>query len=487
MNKRQIQGWIKHGDFILLDILCMQICYALVYWCIRGGEGNPYKNNVMVYQAVLLFVCQIIITLFSRQYHSILYRKLFDEFLAVCRYMVLVFLLAISYLFIIHDSATASRLQIGFTSVFFIVIDTLLRQANKQRIIRLNRGKKQRSLVLITSEKLVDNALQKLNTDVAVCDFTVSRIILMDSENRPPEGKMNEIPYSPMTRETIQNISHEWIDEAFILQPEDQTFPKWLMDDFLTMGIPVSYTMSAICDDKWPITDISTLGEYRVLTSSVYFAEAWELAVKRIMDIVGGLIGCLLTIIAFIFIAPIIYLESPGPIIFSQERIGKNGKVFRMHKFRSMYLDAEERKAELIAENSVQDGMMFKIEDDPRIIGSEKKDRNGKPRGIGNFIRNTSIDEFPQFFDVLIGNMSLVGTRPPTRDEWEKYNLSQRMRMSIKPGMTGLWQISGRSEIKDFEEVVRLDRAYIENWNLLEDIRILFKTVYVVLVAKGAM
>ena len=167
-------------------------------------------------------------------------------------------------------------------------------------------------------------------------------------------------------------------------------------------------------------------------------------------------------------------------------RVGKGGRVFTMLKFRSMYKDAEERKAALMAENKIQDGMMFKMDDDPRIIGSERKDKNGKPRGIGNFIRNTSLDEFPQFWNVLKGDMSLVGTRPPTLDEWNKYDIHHRVRMSIKPGITGLWQVSGRSDITDFEEVVRLDKEYIENWSFALDLKILLKTVAVVLGRKGA-
>ena len=151
-----------------------------------------------------------------------------------------------------------------------------------------------------------------------------------------------------------------------------------------------------------------------------------------------------------------------------------------------MYMDAEERKKALMEQNKISDGMMFKMDDDPRIIGSEKKDKNGKPRGIGNFIRKTSLDEFPQFWNVLKGDMSLVGTRPPTLDEWEKYDLHHRVRMSIKPGITGLWQISGRSDITDFEEVVRLDREYIQNWSIWLDFKILFKTVGVVLRHEGA-
>ena len=129
---------------------------------------------------------------------------------------------------------------------------------------------------------------------------------------------------------------------------------------------------------------------------------------------------------------------------------------------------------------------MFKMDDDPRIIGSEKKGKDGKPKGIGNFIRNTSLDEFPQFFNVLKGDMSLVGTRPPTIDEWNNYAPRHRARMAVKPGITGMWQVSGRSKITDFEQVVALDKKYLENWSPLLDIRILLKTVKVVLNHDGA-
>ena len=138
-------------------------------------------------------------------------------------------------------------------------------------------------------------------------------------------------------------------------------------------------------------------------------------------------------------------------------------------------MDAEERKKELMAQNNIKDGMMFKMDNDPRII-----------KGIGNFIRDYYLDEFPQFWNVLKGDMSLVGTRPPTEDEWEKYDLHHRARLAIKPGITGMWQISGRSDITDFEEVVRLDTEYIKNWDLGLDIKILLKTVLVVIGKDGA-
>lgn len=155
------------------------------------------------------------------------------------------------------------------------------------------------------------------------------------------------------------------------------------------------------------------------------------------------------------------------PAIFVQKRVGKNGRIFNFYKFRSMYIDAEKRKKELMAQNQMQGGM-FKMDNDPRITPT------------GQFIRKTSLDELPQFYNVLVGDMSLVGTRPPTVDEFEKYTPSQKRRLNFKPGITGLWQVSGRSNITDFDEVVKLDVEYIDNWSIWSDIKILLKTIFVV-------
>ena len=158
-----------------------------------------------------------------------------------------------------------------------------------------------------------------------------------------------------------------------------------------------------------------------------------------------------------------------------------------MYKFRSMYMDAEERKKELMAQNKVSDGMMFKMDFDPRIIGNKILPDGTKKTGIGQFIRKTSIDELPQFWNILKGDMSLVGTRPPTLDEWKKYEPHHRARMSFRPGLTGLWQVSGRSNITDFEEVVKLDTQYINEWSVKNDLRIIFQTAISIMKKDGAM
>ena len=265
-----------------------------------------------------------------------------------------------------------------------------------------------------------------------------------------------------------------WVDEALFSIPTELVFPDKLIGNFGIMGITVHIKLARVVDDS-SNQIVEKLEGYTVLSTSINMVSTGQLIFKRTMDICGGLVGMLLTGIIFIFVAPIIYIKSPGPIFFKQVRIGKNGKKFNIYKFRSMYMDAEERKKELMAQNDIKDGMMFKMDNDPRII-----------KGIGNFIRDYSLDEFPQFWNVLKGDMSLVGTRPPTVDEWEKYEMHHRSRLAFKPGLTGMWQVSGRSNITDFEEVVRLDTEYIKKWSPGLDIKILFKTVAVVLGKVGS-
>lgn len=195
---------------------------------------------------------------------------------------------------------------------------------------------------------------------------------------------------------------------------------------------------------------------------------------KRSFDILGALVGFCIYLLLSIWVRLKIQKESPGEIIFRQERVGRRGRRFEMRKFRSMYLDAEERKAELMAQNEVSSQHMFKVENDPRVFP------------FGQKMRDSSIDEIPQFINVLKGDMSLIGTRPPTTDEYKHYAFHHFKRSAIKPGITGLWQVSGRSDIRDFEDVVALDTKYIEEWSLLTDLKIIVKTFGVVFNKVGA-
>ncbi len=482
MHNKEKRGWIKHLDFIVLDILCLQLCFVLSYW-IWQGFSNPYEIYLYRYQAILLMFCQVITTLFTDSYKNILRRNKIQELSATIRYEVSFMLLDILFLFLVHQIYLISRKFTGIFVVMFLVASFVVRLLNKKRIFA-NRGKRsgKKSLMVITSSALAEEVIQRL-TGVAY-DYKVTGVVLLDVGEA--ENNICGIPTLGRGEDILIRIGRDWVDEVLIYQPENVAYPAELVDSLLLMGITVHYGLSALNEHDECMQEVSKIGTYRVLTNSLRIVSYKQMIFKRMMDILGGIVGCILTGIIFIFVAPAIFIKSPGPIFFKQLRVGQNGRQFYMYKFRSMYMDAEERKKQLMEQNKIADGMMFKMDDDPRIIGSEKKDKNGKPKGIGNFIRRTSLDEFPQFWNVLKGDMSLVGTRPPTLDEWNKYDLHHRVRMSIKPGITGLWQISGRSDITDFEKVVALDRQYIQNWSVEEDIKILFKTVSVVLNHEGA-
>lgn len=192
---------------------------------------------------------------------------------------------------------------------------------------------------------------------------------------------------------------------------------------------------------------------------------------KRFIDILGSLVGLLILALVFVPIAIAIKLDSPGPIFYSQERFGLHGRIFKIRKFRSMVVNADALKSEIPNEAT---GLIFKNKQDPRITK------------VGNFLRRTSLDELPQFWNVLVGEMSLVGTRPPTRDEVMQYSDRHWQRLKVKPGLTGEWQVSGRSRVTDFEAIVDLDLRYQSVWTPWYDLAIILKTIYVVLALDGA-
>lgn len=193
---------------------------------------------------------------------------------------------------------------------------------------------------------------------------------------------------------------------------------------------------------------------------------------KRCLDIIGSLVGLLILAILFVPIAIAIKFDDPtGPIFFEQERYGLQGRPFRLRKFRSMVSDAEKLKS--LVENEAN-GLFFKSKNDFRVTK------------VGKFLRSSSLDELPQFFNVLVGEMSLVGTRPPTADEVSKYQIHHWERLNVKPGLTGEWQINGRSQVKDFEQVVQLDLQYQKKWHALYDVLVLVKTFRILLGRTGA-
>ena len=472
MYKRESGSWLKHGDFIILDILCIQIA-LLVAYMFRNGFEFPWKNDTYQQMAFILTIMDIVVVFFMQSYKGILRRGYFREFKETLLHVSATITGFILFNFITKSGQQYSRMVVVLMWEIAIILCYMIRvwrkKVLKSRAALTQKGKK--ALVILSDYAMAETFVGRISKN-NYSDRKLAGIIVTD---RDLTGQtIKGIPVVADRKNAVNYLCQNWVDEVITCYNNNEDVINPILEDCREMGITVHIALTK-CGIEGAKRRIENVGGYTVVTNYITSASNRQIFLKRLMDICGGIVGCIITLILFLFVAPAIYIKSPGPIFFSQIRVGKNGKKFRIYKFRSMYMDAEERKKELMKQNKVKDGMMFKMDHDPRII-----------KGVGNFIRKTSIDEFPQFFNVLKGDMSLVGTRPPTVDEWEKYNKHHRRRMAIKPGLTGMWQISGRSSITDFDEVVALDTKYIAEWNIGLDIKILFKTVGVIFTGKGS-
>lgn len=493
MQKNQTgKGIRKHVDFVFMDFVIVELSYFLaVLWYHFAFGKMLYFGSMYRQQCLILFVCLFASLTVLQPYKNILKRDKWQEIGATLKHTITMAILDIVLMYVMKDTTSTSRLTFAATWVIYFGLETVFRLLWKRRIRQyiLRHSDSRRQVIVLTNRER-SNTIAK-NLDIYLLrDFDVCGVFFIDYDKLRDKGrKINHADVLGNSDAMIDYAVHNWVDEVILDIPNEHALTNYMTEVFASMDIITHFTVALVDNSSNEAgagsTYVETMGNYIVLTHKSREIPAIQIVLKRILDLIGGLIGSIFAILIIVVVGPIIKIKSPGPIIFSQERVGKNGKTFKMYKIRSMYMDAEKRKAELQAKNKM-DGFMFKMDDDPRIIGSEKKDKNGKPKGIGNFIRNTSLDEFPQFFNVIKGDMSLVGTRPPTVDEWEKYSAQHRKRISIKPGITGLWQISGRSDITDFDEVVKLDSEYIDNWTVGMDIKILFKTIAKVATKEGA-
>ena len=484
MYRKKTSSWLKHWDFILLDLILLELSYLLAHWLYHG---TAYYREAPLYRNVFFAIAAIdlVVGLMMGSYKGILRRGYWLETKAVAKHAIIVTVCVIAYLFAMKESSNYSRVVIFAFPIISICVLYIGRILLKKWLSK-HRGPAsgKRAILLIGGKKNYREIVEAFTSN-PYSEFHVMGIGIIDA-------KENEIPnyhgFPVFCGESaIEDFAQlNWVDEALFSIPTELALPDKMIKNFGIMGITIHIKLARVADDS-SNQIVEKLEGYTVLSTSINMVSAGQLIFKRTMDICGGLVGMLLTGIIFIFVAPIIYIKSPGPIFFKQVRIGKNGKKFNIYKFRSMYMDAEKRKAELMKENKMGDGKMFKLDFDPRVIGNKILPDGTKKTGIGDFIRKTSLDEFPQFFNVLKGDMSIVGTRPPLIGEVSLYELHHRARLAIKPGITGMWQVSGRSDITDFEEVVRLDREYIENWSFGLDVKILVKTVLAVFMRDGAV
>ena len=483
MYQKKSHGWYKHKDFILLDLLCIFLAFIFAYY-IRNHTYISITDNG-VYRNVMIFVlfADLVVIILFEIYTGVLRRGYYREFIQVLEQVILIELAAGLYLFTFDDGRTFSRAVLYLTGVVYGVLSYIVRIFWKKHLIRMMAERGEHSLYIITSSDIAESVVESVRQH-NYNRYDINGIIVTDCDMTDKE--IAGVPVVAASSDAAAFICQHWVDEVLINVAEEHTYPQKLYEELLEMGIVVHVNLSRIQKTSGQKQFVEKIGNYTVITTSMNYATDRQALVKRLIDIAGGLVGCILTGIIFIFVGPAIYISSPGPIFFSQTRIGQNGKPFKMYKFRSMYMDAEARKAELMSQNKMSDGRMFKLDFDPRVIGNKIFPDGRKKTGIGEFIRKTSLDEFPQFWNVLNGSMSLVGTRPILPDELEQYELHHRARIAIKPGITGMWQVSGRSDITDFEEIVRLDTEYISEWNIGLDIKILFKTVLAVLKRDGS-
>lgn len=293
------------------------------------------------------------------------------------------------------------------------------------------------------------------------------------SDNAPENTSDLSRPIFRDSTDIREYLSRNVVDEIIVDSDARDSFFRDIKL-FGLMGYPVKMRIDQYFKYFSGNGKILKIDDIQFLATDINEVHFRELVMKRFLDIGISLIGLVITGIVALVIMPIVKKQSPGPLIFKQKRVGRNGKIFQIYKFRSMYLDAEERKKDLLEQNNLDTNLMFKMENDPRIFP------------FGHKLRQWSLDELPQFINVLKGDMSVVGTRPPTLDEYQNYDIHHFKRMFTKPGITGLWQVSGRSDITDFEDVLELDLKYIQNWSIGMDIKIILKTLLVVLKKEGS-
>ena len=481
MYQRSAQGWARHLDFLIVDELALQVAFVLAS-LIRLNTW-AYSNNPYRIYVFLLIMIDALVAVGIDSFHNVLRRGYWKEFSATAKHCILVFSMMAVFMLATQTGAAYSRIILFLTLSFHVILGYGTRLVWK--LIVKRRGverKNKRSMLVVLEDEYAESILNRLLKNDTE-DYAIAGLVFREETER---DQLLGVPVVATLDDAAKYICREWIDDVYIDCPSTDPQIAKLIEDCAQMAVPIHYHvpfMGKAGNQQFA----EKIGGTTVLTNTVNTMTPVQAAVKRGVDILGGAVGSLLALLIMLIVGPIIKSKSPGPILYSQTRIGKNGKRFRIYKIRSMYMDADARKKELMEQNRVKDGMMFKLEFDPRIIGNEILPDGTKKTGIGEFIRRTSLDEFPQFFNCLRGDMSLVGTRPPTVDEWEKYEFHHRARLAVKPGITGMWQVSGRSEITDFETVVKLDTQYITNWNYGLDIKILLMTIKAVFSKNGAM
>lgn len=449
---------------LLADIISLLISYYVSYILttqfIPLNSIKEYFWIVVIYVPIWAFIMSVngmydatTFTYYDRIFKSILFSTIFSSLLIVA----------------IRNSIKETMYSGLLFFMFFLItlILMLIERYALLYILKNPNSKHIKQVMFVGLPRMYEkfsNFIKK--TDIEV---NISSRISIDEDHEKNENK-RKVDVKAFQEALKKNV----IDEIYFAIP--MGYFKEIKEYVLIcdeMGI-TSRILLELSDLTLSRVHVASLGTFPMLTVHTVSLNNLQIYLKRGLDIIGALVGLVLSSLIWIIAAIAIKCDSPGPIFYYQNRVGMNGRVFKVYKFRSMYINADEMRKELETQNEMSGDFMFKLKNDPRVTK------------VGKFIRKASIDELPQFLNVLKGDMSLVGTRPPTVEEVSHYESYHRRRISIKPGITGMWQVSGRSAITDFNEVVKLDTKYIDHWSVWLDIKILFKTIFVVFTKRGA-
>lgn len=436
-----------------------------------GLDVNLIINKANGYLPMVLISFLFIFVLFSKN-SQLMRRKKIEELIIIIKFNAVFLVSVTAALFFSKSDVMMSRGVLLCTGIINTMMSFGIHLLLKEMLKKYSKHKMNaKQILFVTVKEEADRTARRGMTNLK-WDEKMVGLVILDEDLQGEE--IRGVRVVANMDDMVEYVLRKTIDEVFFNVPRSSKIElREFVDKFEEMGIEVHIVINTLEQFSEYEKRISEVAGYAVVSFSNRFFEWNKLFAKRCMDIFGSLVGILILTILFPFVAIAIFIESPGKIFFTQKRVGYNGRFFNVYKFRSMYPNAEQLKKDLIEQQNA-DPLMFKMKDDPRITK------------VGKIIRKTSVDELPQFLNILKGDMSLVGTRPPTVDEFQKYAIHHKRRLSLKPGLTGLWQISGRSDIQDFEEVVHLDVKYIDEWSIGKDIYILLKTVVIVLQGTGA-
>ena len=455
MYKKSVQGWLKHLDFMILDVVCLWISFTLAF-NMRHGSLDVLANSLYRDMMWSLALMDIVVIFFFDSLKNVLKRGFYQEFVMTVKQTCLITLCSVFYLFTFKEAENYSRLVLGYTAALYLLLSYVLRCLWKNCLRKYFGGAEKRSLLIVTVSDIVDTVIDNIKNK-NYGDYFVTGVCILDEKAK---GRVIDgVTVVADEDDLVEYVCREWVGEVFVNIPESEPYPAELLDKFIEMGVVVHMKLAKSQNLLGKKQFVEHLGTYTVLTTSINSVSRRQIILKRMMDIAGDLVGCIITGLLCIFVGPAIYIQSPGPIFFSQERIGKNGKRFKIYKFRSMIVDAEKDGVARLA-----------TKNDSRITP------------VGKVIRATRIDELPQLLNIFKGDMSVVGPRPERPEiakEYEESIPEFAYRLKVKAGLTGYAQIYGKYNTTAYDKL-KLDLMYIESYSILEDLKLILATFKIV-------